>query len=232
MASLTSIFSLGQIERYLFRPLFVFFTFCLVLLAIFQASGRFTMASLALFEEDINMLLNSQNINVAGLRGSWRGLNPVVTVERIEFPAGEVSRLEAELDVLESMFRSAPIARLVAAEQLELHTERTADGWRLRGMPAQAQQFDFMDSLRHSDELRGRVRVHLYNLVQPNGMVQDTLEAEVLVTNRGGVHHADLALRNVSDGGELIARAWQRDSLWPITDEALAFVLQGGVRIP
>lgn len=228
MASLTRILSLRQIERFLFRPLFVFFTFCLVLLAIFQASGRFTMAALVLFEDEINAVLNTQQIHVEGLSGAWRGFNPVVRAERVQFAAGVVTHLEAELDVLESMVRSAPVASLVAAEAVSLHLEQHDGGWRLRGMQQQAQQFDVTDSLWHSDELRGQLNLHLHNA----GGVSDTLVANLLVTNRGGMHHASAQLTNLSSSETLSISAWQREAVWLVREQAQGLAAEGSLRIP
>jgi len=164
MASTKRNLSLGHIERFVFRPLFVFFTFAMVLLAIFQAGGRFAMASLSLFEAEINTALNTQSISVDGLLGAWRGLNPVVFIERLQFPAGTVTAIEAELDVLESMARSAPVARLLAFEQATLFAEQSASGaWRLRGLQPSGRQIEVTETLWHSDELRGRVELHLHS---------------------------------------------------------------------
>lgn len=228
MASLTRILSLRQIERFLFRPLFVFFTFCLVLLAIFQASGRFTMAALSLFEEEINLALNTQSIEVRGLRGSWRGLNPVVQVDRVQFPAGVITNLEAELDVLESMLRSTPVASLVVADAVSVHLEQSNGVWRLRGMQGNVQQPDLTDSLWHSDELRGRVDLHLHSA----SGVNDTLVADLLVVNRGGLHHAAIELMNPISDETLSVSAWQRAAIWLVRDEAQDLSINGSLRVP
>ncbi len=228
MASLTRIFSLRKIERFLFRPLFVFFTFGLVLLAIFQASGRFTMASLALFEDEVNAVLGTQRIQVQGLSGAWRGLNPVVMARRVEFPAGTITDLQVELDVLESMVRSAPIAKLLAADQVDLHVERVDEGWRLRGMSGDAPQLELADSIRHSDEVRGRIHLHLHTGAER----EEQLLADVLVANRGGVHHAGLHLRNPVDDGQLNVSVWQREAVWPIQEQAQAVTIDGELRVP
>ena len=70
-------FSLGKIERYVFRPLFVFLTFVVVLLAIVQSTGRFAMYALYLFDDEVNAVLAGRQINAHGLEGDWHGLNPV-----------------------------------------------------------------------------------------------------------------------------------------------------------
>ncbi len=228
MASLTRIFSLNQIERFLFRPLFVFFTFCLVLLAIFQATGRFTMAALDLFEEEINTALNTQSISLEGLQGDWRGFNPVVRVARLVFPAGEVTGLEAELDVLESIFRSALIASLLAADEVALHVEQVEGAWRLRGMQPQAQQFDVTDLLWHSDEMRGRIMLYL----QAASGQRDQLSGEVLITNRGGLHHVTAQVANPLSEETLNLSAWQRRAIWLIRDYAHGLTLEGALRVP
>ena len=228
MASLTRTFSLRHIERFLFRPLFVFFTFGLVLLAIFQAGGRFSMSALALFEDELNAVLSTQRIQVEGLSGDWRGLNPVIMAQRLEFPAGTITGLHVELDVLESMVRSTPVAKLLAVEELAIHAERTDEGWRLRGMSGQPPQLELADSIRHSDELRGRVHLFLHADTEH----EEKLIADVLVASRGGLHHASVQVSNPLDGGQLNVSAWQRDAMWPIQEQAAAVIIQGAMRVP
>ena len=88
-------------ERFVLRPLIVFVTFCLVLLAMVQGGGRMVMSVVGLLEDEINLVLQTQRIQVHGVRGGWQGLNPVIRLVRAEFPAGEIDGLEVELDLLE-----------------------------------------------------------------------------------------------------------------------------------
>jgi len=223
------LFNLANIERYLFRPAFVFFTFALVVVAIFQASGRLSVYIAHVFETEINAVLGTLELDARGVRGDWRGLNPVLRVRRLEFPAGVVEGVEAELDVLESIARNVPVARLLKVDNASVHLEKSPQGWRLRGMPAGDNMFDISDFLRHSDELAGRVSLHLHS---ESGAVE-TIIAQLWLANRGGVHHASISAQNsAAPERQLRAQLWQREAVVIAQDPANAVTVSGSLLLP
>ena len=203
--------SLIKLERFVFRPLFVFTTFMLVLFAIAQASGRLTLGFAHLFDDELNRILATQGVELTGLRGDWRGLNPVVRVDRAVFPAGVIDRLELELDVLESLFRSAPVARRMRIAGAEIHLERGAAGWQLRGMPPQDETIDVEGLINHSDEMSGVVTLHLHG---QDGTLEQ-LVGHLTATNRGGVHTINASVLNPSSDGKGLHLALQRREAVP-----------------
>ena len=207
MSSETNQFSLGNIERYVFRPLFVFLTFIMVLLAIVQASGRFAMYALYLFENEVNAVLVSRQINTHGLEGDWRGLNPVLRIEKVSFPAGVVTGVEVEIDVLESMLRSALIPQRVYIASADVHLEQIDSGWQLRGMVGE-NDIDVTQMLRHVDDLAGLLKLHLASLEG----ISDVLQARLTLVNRGGLHYGKVVLDNAAvQGLQFEAEVWQRE---------------------
>jgi uncharacterized protein YhdP len=184
--------SLRKLERFVVRPLFIFSTFVLILFAIAQASGRLTLGIAHLFVDELNRVLAVRDIRLEGLKGDWLGLNPIVRIERADFPAGVLRDVELELDVLESIFRSALVARRIGLSQGELHVERSGAGWRLRGMRDEGESFDVWPLLNHSDEIQGVVTIVLHG---QNGE-QESLVGRVALTNRGGVHKVSASVVN------------------------------------
>ena len=75
------------------RPLFVFLTLAMIVLAFFQVSGRLLFAVLDEMEIGINQWLAPQQILIQGLEGDWRRINPVIRIESISLPAGELNGL-------------------------------------------------------------------------------------------------------------------------------------------
>ncbi len=216
-----------RFARYVLRPLFVFLTFTLVLMAIFQAGGRFSMAILHVFEDELNAVLKTQDISVAGLRGGWRGLNPQVFVESVVFPAGQIARLDVELDVLESMFRSTWVPHSLMVAGAEIHLEQTSDGWQLRGMGGQPPDVDVEGLLRHGDHLEGRLDV----LFHPLEGTPERLQAELKLINHDQIHFAQASLRNAAVAEhQLNLQFWQTQTV--LAKGSLTARLSGTLILP
>ena len=153
------------------RPVFLFLVLLLVLLAVIQASGRFTMATLHLYEGELNALLARANVQVQGVRGAWSRLNPIIRVQGLRFPGGDVRDIEIEISLIESVLRSHLIPRRVKVGGADLYLLRDADGWHLRGMPAGESSFDVSalvrPVLRHVDDFKARLALHLQRTDAP-----------------------------------------------------------------
>ena len=228
MSASKRLLSLNTIERLVFRPLFVFLTFSVVLLAIFQASGRFAMYTLSLFEDEVNTVLAAQGIAVRGVSGDWRGLNPVVRIDSVTFPAGSIVHLEAELDVLESMFRSSLVPKRLSLELADVFLDQSAQGWRLRGQTQQA-QFDATDMLRHGDLLEGLVHIHFVG----HDDVADVVEAQLSLINHDSTHFGEFVLRNTKHlDDSLQGQIWQRNALGIFSADLNAMNLVGSILLP
>lgn len=216
-----------RFSRVVLRPLFVFVTFAVVLMAILQAGGRFTMSVIHVFEDELNAVLQTQNISVAGLRGDWRGLNPRVSVESVVFPAGQIARMELELHVLESIFRSTWVPHTLVVAGAEVHLEQAAQGWRLRGMGEQPLQFSLDGLLRHSDHLAGRLDV----LLHPRVGEVARMQADLKMINREGVHFAQLGVWNAAAASQRLQLAfWQTETV--LAQGGMTATLSGSLELP
>ncbi len=229
MTSQSRLFSLGNIERFLFRPVFVFVAFVLLLVAVFEAGGRLSMRALGSFEDELNSVLSGQKIELSGLQGNWRGLNPVVNVAVLRFPGGVITDLELELDVLESAMRSAPVLRLLSVANAQVNVEQTSAGWRLKGMPERSIDFDVMSLLKHSDNMTGRVQLLLTNLAAETS----TLNADIEVVNRGGVHYADISIANPAYADvQLDMQVWQAEPVLFVAEAINSGHVAGTLMLP
>jgi uncharacterized protein YhdP len=188
------------VVRLVLRPLFVLLTLAMLVVALFQVSGRLMFAVLDELELGVNQWLSDQRIVLTGLEGDWRGINPVVRVRRVDLPAGHLSGIRAELDWLESLIRNRVVARSVTLDEGRLVMERTADGWRLRGA-AGGGSVNVFDTLYNSDELAASLRI---GLAEGSGeaVPADDLLISYRATNRGGAHAHRLQVSNADCAGD------------------------------
>ncbi len=242
----------NRIERYVVRPVFVFVTFALVLFAITQASGRFTMQSLSVFEDELNALLATVQIELRGLQGGWRGFNPVVELDALTFPAGSAKAVVLELDVLESIFRNTLIVHRLHVGSAQIHVEKTNKGWRLRGMGDAQTSFDVWPALRHSDELRGDIQFIFHSEAAGTVLADGLTETEVAdaqvgqlntriwLANRNNRHFGELHVTNPTQidstanpqQGGLQLQMWRVDPVWFSGDALNAAVGRGSLQLP
>ena len=152
-----------------------------VCFAVVQWVGRGIAWQLPRLETVANKLLAPLDVRVGGLEGRWRGINPGVFMARLEVPAGEVTGLAFELDLLESLWRQRLVAHRLTVADGHLLVARTAAGWRVPGAGDGA--FDAVSFLRHSDEvwIRGKLRLE-------DGPQVETLDVEAMVVNRDRRH--------------------------------------------
>ena len=151
-----------------------------VCLALMQAGGRLLFAHLDGFEDRINAHLEKTGAAVDGLEGSWRYLNPSVSVATFSFAGGDLQGLKLELDVPESLWRNRLVARRLHVKSARLRFVPTESGWRLDG---EAGDMDLDDFFRHSDELELAGRIEL-----AGHSATGTVYAQVEATNRGNRH--------------------------------------------
>lgn len=204
--------------RFVLRPLLVLLTLGALVLALLQVGGRLLFSQLDDLEVGVNQLLSAQNVRVRGLAGDWRMLNPIVTVEGVRLPAGEVRGVVLEVDTVASLLRGTLLARRLRVEHVDVTLEKPIGApWRLAGT-AGARPFDPWPLLRHSEqlELEGTVRL------QRHGVPAAALDARYLGINRGGMQRHRLLINNASedcvDACLLVADLQARDGLWPLRE--------------
>lgn len=180
--------------RLVIRPLFVFLTLAMIMLAFFQVSGRILFALLDELETGVNQWLAPQKIVISGLEGNWRQINPVIRIASVELPAGRLTGLHAEIDWLESLIRNKLVFRHLTLANGRLLLSNEAGGWRLLGA-GEAGSFNPFATLYHTDQID-------LNLIV--GFVGETGEADAAddllvdyqAINRGGEHRHRLSIAN------------------------------------
>ena len=145
----------------LIRTTFLVATIAAICFALVQVVCRVVFWQLPRLESALNDVLADQGVAVRGLEGRWNGINPGLYADRIDFPAGQASGLDFELDLLESLGRNRVVARRLTVADGHVAFDKTPTGWRLRGTSG-AGDFDVRALLTHSDQvwLRGRIGFH------------------------------------------------------------------------
>ena len=197
---------------YLVRPLFVLGTVFLLLVAFCQIGGRIAFAHLDRFEPYLNERLADRGIELHGLEGGWRFLNPVVEVASGVVPGAEFGRAKVEFDVLESLSRNRLILRYARFSDLRATLVQNDQGaWALAGRRAMGELIDWPMLGWHSDQLEvtGALRVKAFDAP----VSELNLRAEL--SNFGGRHRgiASVGVVGACDGCSVIARYSVEESL-------------------
>ncbi len=172
------------------RAAAILLTAAAVCFATVQLCGRAVFAQLPRFEATVNAVLAGRGMQVQGLRGHWRGLNPGVFIAHVWFPAGEAEGFDFELDLLESLGRNRVVARRMTVAGGHLTFERTdAAGWRLQGQRT-AGGFDAQTLFFHSDQvwIRGRLKFR-------DGAHVGALHVDTMWINQNARHRFHIHLR-------------------------------------
>lgn len=195
-----------------------------LLVAAVQVAGRVVFNVLDDFEAPLNRVLAGRDMQVSGLSGDWRMLNPVLRIERLQLPAGHVDDVVAEVDAVESVVRGELLLRRLRIGDAEIRLHKApGEPWRLAGAAA-ADDFDPLPLLRHSDQLEARGSV----LLQRDGLAPARIRLDYLGLNAGGEHRHRLALSNgdseCGDGPACQARIdlHSRRALWPLWPETIS----------
>ena len=180
-----------------FGSVFVIVTIGAVALALVQGLGRIVATQIDEIEPQINALLASRNVELEGARGRWHVLNPVLAADRVRIGASEFSKVQIELDLLESLLRNRVVARALLIESAYVAVEETPQGWRLRGLPPSDRPFDVSGLFTHSDALEVTAQVEITR----NGQ-SATVYAKATGRNTMGLHRLRLSLSPEPDCSE------------------------------
>jgi uncharacterized protein (TIGR02099 family) len=110
------------------RALLLLVTVATVLLAVVTTTGRVAVALLARYEPEINTLLRSRGVELGGLSGTWHWLNPIVRIDSARFVGGRASGITFEVDLLESAWHGALVARDLLVQRIDLAPLQDAAG--------------------------------------------------------------------------------------------------------
>ncbi|MEM7078652.1 MAG: AsmA-like C-terminal region-containing protein [Pseudomonadota bacterium] len=181
----------------LLRPLWLLLVFTTVLLAVVQVAGRISLGMLSIFEDELNVVLGTYDVEVSGLQGGWRHFNPTIAATSVRFGAGEVRDAALEVDLLRTLWHGAVVLRSGSAEA-SIHLDKHADGWRLRGEEGTTPDFDLDALWRYSEVVEVGGALLLHDLTQ--GQRSDRMQVQATLRNTEQqrwialtVHHADAA---------------------------------------
>lgn len=178
--------------RLVLRPLLSFIVLVALVIALLQGVGRVAFALLAHVEVAANQILASRQIRVSGLRGDWRGFNPVARIGRLDLPAGHVADLYVELDLLQTLIEGRPVLHRARVGEAALLLEKPPDaGWRLAGMP-RGDGFDPLPYLTETDQLQFAGTLGFAR----EGVPTAEVEIDYVGTNRSGSGRHRLIVRN------------------------------------
>jgi uncharacterized protein YhdP len=212
------------------RPLIKFAVLVFFTFALMQGAGRIGMGLLARFETPLNGLLTGFQVNVEGLDGGWRGLNPVVRISRITFSAGFVQNLLVEFDWLESAFRGTPVASRIYVEDAHLDLEKTDIGWRLAGMPPSRFDYNPTTLIKHSDQLSVSGSLGFV------GLEGGGFEIQARGENRSGVNRVDVSITSLAndcvDECRLNLLVENQEKTLGMGEEHQKALIEGGIWIP
>ena len=225
---------LVHIDRFVFRPFILACVFITIVFAGLQAVGRGAMMSLYIFEADLNIWLSNNNIVLRQVKGGWHGLNPVLRIGNINTPEIQVKNIRLELDVLESIARSALIAQSLVADDIQLNADRTEQGWRLRGFDGPQSDFDVEALIRHSDIAAFRLSLLMRDTrgdSTANSSVQ--MHADVQAMNFSFEHFVQIRLSHSKPESDvLVAQMYSREPLLWLQSGLNRYTLNGSVDLP
>ena len=216
------------LDRFVMRPIVTLFVLAIMLLASIQVVGRAGLATAAFFEDELNQILSFWRVEITGLEGGWRGLNPYIEADKLTFGAGEFDRFRLEIDFVESIYRGDWIPRHVYWSRALIELEQVAAGWQLKNVRVRDIPFDPALVARHGDYLFGNVRLRLYSAAGP---VSD-VDAELLISNADAKHAIRLALFQDSTDDDVLFINWlEIGEFWDDATELTA-TISGATELP
>ena len=131
--------------------------------AFLISSGRVAIATLVHFQDEISNQVQGMGWTVTNSRGEWRGINPSLQVEHIEFPIGSAHAIDVEIDIIHSLIHNQLVARRLIIEDIQLDLDLT------QSPAGQLNYLDVIEELRrefeiirHSDEVDVRISLTIH----------------------------------------------------------------------
>ncbi len=134
-----------------------------VLAAFFQVGGRLAAYNLDMLESYVAAEFRRVNVEVEGVSGGWRYLDPVFRAEEMRFQFGYLKDVEMELDLISTLWRDELVARRFAFSDGFIVFERTAAGWRLKSEGEILIDFDYVSFARLAGRLKGRLALEFHD---------------------------------------------------------------------
>ena len=198
------------LQRFVGKPISIFACMLIVVAALTQLAGRTTLYFASEFTPQLNALLASKRIQLEGVSAQWNGLNPVLRVARVTFGPGQLQGLEIELDMLESLVRTAWIPRHVFWQKAQVHFDQTPKGWQLRNQRELRLPFDVVTSLRHVDHLFGNAQF----LFHPQVGETVAFKGDIRARNRRLEHLVEIAVSESRNQAAELRASWLERTAW------------------
>ncbi|MGA1371569.1 MAG: YhdP family protein [Pseudomonadales bacterium] len=177
----------------LLRPLLSFIVLVVLAIAVLEVFGRAAVALLPHAEPMLNLLLSPRGVQLRGVEGEWRHLNPVLKVQRVELNAGRLDDVHAELDLIESLIRGHVVVFRARVQDGALRLRKTGSGpWRLADMPG-GDGFDPLPLIERADQLQFSGTVSL----QRDQGAPSALAVSWIGTHREGLSRHRVHLANL-----------------------------------
>ncbi len=246
-----------SIIRAVSRQLFWLVTLLLILLAVYVSLGQQLIPLVQNYRSDIESRLSQSlgmPVQLAGVRGAWNQLNPVLYLQQVQLMAAvgtessapqaavEIDNIEVELDALASLLGWRLILQTVNINGLAFEfMEQSGGGWQLAGVNTGTasdltadQVFEIASRFGNLELNETRLNFHFLN-----GQVQTLNDGRVRFQSRGIQHflHLDAwwgdALQPLSVSAELQGNELRRLSgnlhlRLPANDYSAIVVGQGG----
>lgn len=176
----------------LLRPLLSFIVLVVLAIAVLEVFGRVGLALLPHAEPMLNLLLSPRGVQLVGVEGEWRYLNPVLRVRRVELNAGHLQGVHAELDLVDSLLRGHLVLYRARVEDAALRLRKTGSGpWRLADMPV-GDGYDPLPLIERADQLQFAGTLAL----QRDHGASSTVGLTWVGTRRAGVSRHSVRLDN------------------------------------
>ena len=216
----------------LLRPLLSFIVLVVLAIAVLEVFGRVGLALLPHAEPMLNLLLSPRGVQLVGVEGEWRYLNPVLRVRRVELNAGHLNGVHAELDLVDSLMRGRLVLYRARVEDAALRLRKTGSGpWRLADMPI-GDGFDPLPLIERADQLQFAGTLAL----QRDHGAASTLGMSWVGTRRAGVSRHSVRLENRNESCTApcaVALEIARRAPWgPATPDTQVTIKAAGFVVP
>ena len=217
------------LQKFVFRPLAILVTSIVLILALVQSVGRISVGFVSDFTPEINAALQPLNVKVTGVSTSWRGLNPVVAIAKLEFGAGHIDALEIEVALIESMRQATWIPALLTWDQFHLYVDQTEKGWRLRNQGDVELPFDLERIAQKGNRIFGSVEVYL----SPLEAELQNYSLDLDLANHGSVRSGHMSVGLVDKDLQPLTIGYLHNSNWLFPSErSEKYFAQGSLTVP
>ena len=178
----------------------IIFVVASVLAALFQVGGRLAAYNLDTLESYVAVEFRRFNVEVEGITGGWRYLDPVFRADEMRFQFGYLKDVEMELDLISTLMHDELVARRFSFSDGFIVFDKTPAGWRLKSEGEILIDFDYVSFARLAGRLKGQLALEFHD-----GDHVDRLFVAG-TANNAERHRFDVTLRTNPDCASCTAR--------------------------